>query len=178
MGKVQTIKFDDFMSGKYKEEERAKKEKKFAKRNKLGSDMFNKGVKVGQVGLASYLVPFVGATGVLVGSNINKLVAGPSATNNGLAVPVDASAVPVNAGEWMSETALKSMAHMLDPVIDILVALSFPIASVYIVSSLFLFMFNNAEKAWSNIQRASLSYVLIQLSPMILAILKEIGNAV
>jgi hypothetical protein len=178
MGKVQTIKFNDFMNGDYKKEEKFARERKHSKRRKLSSDLFDKGVKVGQVGLASYLVPFVGATGVLVGSNINKMMAGSGTTNNDMAVPVDASAVQVNAGEWMSETALKSVAHMLDPVIDILVAISFPVASVYIVSSLFLFMFNNAEKAWSNIQRASLSYVLIQLSPMILAILKEIGNAV
>jgi hypothetical protein len=78
----------------------------------------------------------------------------------------------------MSEQALSTLAHVLDPVVDILVALSFPIASVIIVGSCFQFMFDRADKGWTMIQNAGLGYVLIQVSPLILNVLKQVGNAV
>lgn len=99
-----------------------------------------------------------------------------------LAKPVLAAgpveAVPVAAKEWMGEQTLSMLAHVLDPVVDILVALSFPVASVVIVGACFLFMFGNAEKAWGMIQNAGLGYVLIQVSPLILNVLKQVGNIV
>lgn len=87
-------------------------------------------------------------------------------------------AVPVGAKEWMGEQTLSALAHVLDPVVDIMVALSFPIASVIIVGACFFFMLGNSEKAWGAITNASLGYVLIQVSPLILNVLKQVGNAV
>lgn len=87
-------------------------------------------------------------------------------------------AVPATAKEWMGEQTLSALAHVLDPVVDILVALSFPVASVIIVGACFLFMMGNSEKAWGTITNASLGYVLIQVSPLILNVLKQVGNAV
>jgi hypothetical protein len=87
-------------------------------------------------------------------------------------------AVPATAKEWMGEQTLSALAHALDPVVDILVALSFPVASVIIVGACFFFMLGNSEKAWSTIQNAGLGYVLIQVSPLILNVLKQVGNAV
>ncbi|KON86624.1 hypothetical protein AF332_07205 [Sporosarcina globispora] len=99
-----------------------------------------------------------------------------------LAKPAFASttldAVPVTAKEWMGEQTLSALAHVLDPVVDILVALSFPVASVIIVGACFFFMLGNSERAWSTITNASLGYVLIQVSPLILNVLKQVGNAV
>lgn len=87
-------------------------------------------------------------------------------------------AVPARAKEWMGEQTISALAHALDPLVDVLVALSFPIASVIIVGGCFFFMLGNSEKAWSTIQNAGLGYVLIQVSPLILSVLKQIGNAV
>jgi len=87
-------------------------------------------------------------------------------------------AVPASAKEWMGEQTISALAHALDPLVDVLVALSFPIASVIIVGGCFFFMLGNSEKAWSTIQNAGLGYVLIQISPLILSVLKQIGNAV
>lgn len=39
-------------------------------------------------------------------------------------------------------------------------------------------MLGNSEKAWSTIMNAGLGYVLIQMSPLFLDILKTIGEAV
>jgi hypothetical protein len=86
-------------------------------------------------------------------------------------------AVPVNATEWAGEKSLEMVAHALDPIVDVLVALSFPVASVVIVGGCFWFMFGNSERAWRTIQNASLGYVLIQMSPLILNVLKNIGGS-
>ena len=78
----------------------------------------------------------------------------------------------------MGQQTLHALAHILDPVIDILVALSLPVALSVIVGSCFFFIFGKAEKAWTSIQNAGLGYVLIQVSPLILNVLKQVGNAV
>lgn len=79
---------------------------------------------------------------------------------------------------FIAESSLNMLATVLDPVVQILVAISFPIASVIMIGACFFFMFGNSEKAWNMIMNAGLVYVLIQLSPMFLQILKEIVKAV
>ena len=140
--KTQTMSFNSFMTGEYKQTK--KKEKK------------NVGKIVRRVG-TSIAVPLVMAKPVFAQTT---------------------EAVPATAKEWMGEQTLSALAHVLDPVVDILVALSFPVASVVIVGACFFFIFGNAEKAWGMIQNAGLGYVLIQVSPLILNVLKQVGNAV
>lgn len=142
---MQTIAFNEFMSGSFKE---AKKEKK-------------KTVNVGKIARrvgTSIAIPLIMAKPVFAASTVE--------------------AVPASAKEWMGEQTISALAHALDPLVDVLVALSFPIASVIIVGGCFFFMLGNSEKAWSTIQNAGLGYVLIQISPLILSVLKQIGNAV
>lgn len=152
--KTQTIKFNDFMTGEHR---KPKNKAKVQKAVKLASGLALPLALGSPIGLA------LGVTKVF--ANVNE------------SVPVVA-AVPVGAKEWMGETTISTLAHALDPVIDILVVLSFPIASVIIVGACFFFMFGNPEKAWGMIQNAGLGYVLIQVSPVILNVLKQVGNAV
>jgi len=128
-----------------------KKEKKEVK-NKV-----NVGKVVRRIGI-SIAIPLVMAKPAFAASNVE--------------------AVPASAKEWVGEQTISALAHALDPLVDVLVALSFPIASVIIVGGCFFFMLGNSEKAWSTIQNAGLGYVLIQISPLILSVLKQIGNAV
>ncbi|WP_036201510.1 hypothetical protein [Ureibacillus sinduriensis] len=79
---------------------------------------------------------------------------------------------------FIADTSLNALANILDPVIQILVAISFPIASVIMIGACFFFMFGNSDKAWSMILNAGLGYVLIQLSPLFLDILKTVGASV
>jgi hypothetical protein len=58
------------------------------------------------------------------------------------------------------------------------VAISFPIASVIMVGACFYFMFGNSEKAWDMIGKAAMGYVIIQLSPLFLEILRKVGESV
>ncbi|MCM3598736.1 hypothetical protein M4D55_23535 [Metabacillus idriensis] len=102
------------------------------------------------------------------------------ASANGPTVQVSAypEAIPVGASEWMSEKALETLAHALDPLVDLMVALSFPIASVIIIGGCFFFMLGKPERAWSSIQNAGLGYVLIQIMPLLLNVLKEVGGSI
>jgi len=94
-------------------------------------------------------------------------------------IPINAMATPdlIPTG-FIAEGSMNMLTTLLDPLIQILVAISFPIASVIMIGACFYFMFGNSEKAWNMIMNAGLGYVLIQLSPLFLQILKEIGKAV
>jgi hypothetical protein len=156
MAKV--IKFNEFMNGEYKAKEKERKQKRNKKLMRLGMAAILPVATCGTVGLAGLAI---------------RTVSLP------LAVPASAPVVvEVGAKDWMSQQTLSALAHVLDPLVDIMVALSFPIASVIIVGSCFFFMFDKSEKAWSMIMKAGLGYVLIQVSPLILQVLKQVGNAV
>ncbi|MDM5245779.1 hypothetical protein [Lysinibacillus sp. G4S2] len=133
---------------------------------------------------------------VAVGSGLfilNKFNAVYSSTNIPIDVPIQQpvlapvmaqmpSTTPVNAiaqpTGMIADKSLEILATALDPVVQILVAISFPIASVIMVGGCFFFMLGNSEKAWSMIMNAGLGYVLIQMSPLFLEIIRTIGEAI
>ncbi|PIC80560.1 hypothetical protein CSV75_01860 [Sporosarcina sp. P18a] len=78
----------------------------------------------------------------------------------------------------IGEASLNMLANVLDPLIQLLVAISFPIASVIMVGGCFFFMIGRSERAWDVIFNAGLGYVLVQMSPLFLNILREVGKAV
>lgn len=88
-----------------------------------------------------------------------------------------ATPLPSNTGV-ITDTSLDVLATILVPLIQIMVAISFPVASVIMIGACFFFMFGNSEKAWDMIMKAGLGYVLIQVSPLFLEILKNVGKAV
>ncbi|WP_391119389.1 hypothetical protein [Psychrobacillus sp. L3] len=79
---------------------------------------------------------------------------------------------------FIADKSLDVLTTILDPLLQIMVAISFPIASVIMVGACFLFMFNNSDKAWDMIMKAGLGYVLVQMSPLFLEILRQVGKAV
>lgn len=110
---------------------------------------------------------------------INTLVTQPipePSTLTELYTPLAVSA-PQPTG-IIADKFLEMLATILEPVVQILVAISFPIASVIMVGACFFFMIGNTKKAWSMIMNAGLGYVLIQFSLLFLDILKVIGEAV
>ena len=135
-------------------------------------------------------IPIAGTAGLfaynkatVVPSTINEVV--PAAYQPIQAVPdapVITEPAPVVDGMIqtgvIADTSLEVLATILDPVIDILIAISFPIASVIMIGACFGFMIGNSEKGWSMIMNAGLGYVLIQLSPLFLDILRTVGEAV
>lgn len=89
-------------------------------------------------------------------------------------VPVNAVGQPVGI---IADKSLEILATALDPLVQVLVAISFPIASVISVGACFYFMFGNSEKAWNTIMNAGLGYCLIQMSPLFLDILRTVGES-
>lgn len=121
---------------------------------------------------------------------IPALVIAPSLVAGDLFVGLK-SASAAAVGEWSLQTApvntiptgvitdasLTALATILDPIFDILVAISFPIASIIVICAFFLIMIGNKEKAFDMMMNAGLGYILIQLSPVFLEILKTVGNS-
>lgn len=93
-------------------------------------------------------------------------------------IPVNMTTPEVIPTGYIADTSLEMLANVLDPLIQIMVAISFPIASVIMLGGCFFFMIGNSEKAWSTIMNAGLGYVLIQMSPLFLKILRQVGEAV
>lgn len=162
MGK-KVIKFGEFMSGDYKVKAKQRKQRIIKATTKLAT---------------ASILPL--ATGGTIGTIGFAMTAFACTTNTAIPAMALASTpdVPASVGNWAGQASLQALTHILDPVVDVLVALSLPIASVVIVGSCFYFMFGKAEKAWGGIQNAGLGYVLIQVSPLILNVLKQVGNAV
>lgn len=79
---------------------------------------------------------------------------------------------------FIADSSLEMLANVLDPLVQIMVAVSFPIASVIMIGGAFFFMLGNSEKAWQTIFNAGLGYVIIQMSPLFLQILRQVGEAV
>ena len=84
-------------------------------------------------------------------------------------------AVAVNA---LTDKVKGTVIHAFDPLIDLVIALSYPIAGVMIAAGSLFVMIGNKEKGYSMITTAAIGYILVQLSPMMMDLLVQIGNEV
>ncbi|PID15613.1 hypothetical protein CSV63_07500 [Sporosarcina sp. P34] len=106
---------------------------------------------------------------------VNVLMNQPSIPMNSDLLPVTSDVIQTGV---IGDASLNMLANVLDPLIQLLVAISFPIASVIMVGGCFFFMIGRSEKAWEVIFNSGLGYVLVQMSPIFLNILREVGKAV
>lgn len=83
-----------------------------------------------------------------------------------------------SVGEVVGGTTLQILATALDPVVDIMVAISLPIASVIMVGAGFFFMLGNSEKGWDIIFKCGMGYIFIQIAPFLIDILGMVGEAI
>jgi hypothetical protein len=65
-----------------------------------------------------------------------------------------------------------------EPIVELAQALSYPIAFVAITIACLLYMINQKEKAISMIQNASLGYIFVQIAPLFMKLLAEIGKSI
>jgi len=79
---------------------------------------------------------------------------------------------------YITDKSLETLATILDPVIQIMVGVSFPLASVIMVGAGFFFMLGQSEKAWDIIFKCGMGYIFINISPMLLEILRNIGQLI
>ncbi|MFC0188512.1 hypothetical protein ACFFJY_09455 [Fictibacillus aquaticus] len=87
-------------------------------------------------------------------------------------------AITTAGGAVIGKAALSTIMHMLDPVISLLIVVSFPVASAMILFKLFMGFFIDQGQVWEGIGRISLVYILIQMFPVFSGILKTMGGVV
>jgi hypothetical protein len=94
-----------------------------------------------------------------------------------LAVTAAPQAIPASgvADKAMGEV-IAAFAHLFDPIIDLMIAISFPVASAMIVWKIFMGFFKDQGEIWEGIGKISLVYVLVQMSPIFIKILKGLGS--
>jgi hypothetical protein len=85
------------------------------------------------------------------------------------------NAVPVNV---VGDQLLSGLAHLFDPLIDLIIGISFPVASAMIAFKLFMGFFVDQGQVWEGVGKISLVYVLIQMLPVFTGILKQMGGLV
>jgi hypothetical protein len=85
------------------------------------------------------------------------------------------AAIPVNV---VGDQLLSGLAHLFDPLIDLIVGISFPVASALIAFKLFMGFFVDQGQVWEGVGRISIVYVLIQMLPIFTGILKQMGAMV
>ena len=156
---TETIKFGEFMSGEYKYRAEQKKRKGRA---------ILKAVTTGGI----LLTASKAAIPALAVSIPIALLTKPMMMAQ--AVPA-AAAVPV-AGV-ISDTVKAKIIHAFDPLVDLMVSLSLPIAGVMLTGGALMIMIGQKDGGFKLIMNAALGYVLVNLSPMFINLLGGIGNA-
>jgi len=110
----------------------------------------------------SYSVPAMLAFGVVGGG---RAFAHP-AVMAGEAIPA------------MGDAIKGKIMHAFDPLIDLIVSLSYPVAGVMIAGGCLFIMVGNRDRGMQLLQNAAIGYLLMQLSPLMLDLLVGIGESV
>jgi len=133
---------------------------------------FNK--KAAAHGLKASLTTLVtGATAISLTSNMLPTHAHAQATQ------VASTAVYANGPvDYVKGQAKEQIVNAFQPLVDMIQALSYPIALVMLTGGALLFMINQKDKGISLIQNASIGYILVQLMPLMMQLLVGIGGAV
>ncbi|MDN4073637.1 hypothetical protein [Fictibacillus terranigra] len=116
----------------------------------------------------------IGATGTalnIIGSPIKSFAAEPCT-----AVTTTAQAIPVGVTDKAMGEVIGAMAHLFDPIIDLMIAISFPVAGAIIVWKIFMGFFKDNADVWEGVGKTALIYCLIQMSPIFLKVLKSLGT--
>lgn len=117
------------------------------------------------------------ATGATAISITNKLF-----TNSAYAASPEAitamAEVANPATEYVKGAAKEKIVEAFMPLVDMIQALSYPIALVMLTGGALMFMINQKDKGIGLIQNASIGYILVQLMPLLMNLLVGIGNTV
>jgi hypothetical protein len=160
--RTETIKFREFMSGEYQRK---------TERKKATHKRVMKAAAVGAVGVA------------LTNSMLPLFVAGSTIAYNARAVPVMASGMgpgvepQVVEVAAIPEAAKEKIIHAFDPLTDLMISLSLPIAGIMLTGGALMIMIGQKEMGYRLIFNSALGYVLVQLTPLFIALLAGVGGA-
>ena len=83
--------------------------------------------------------------------------------------------IPVNA---TSGDMIDKVTSAFDPLINLIVGLSVPIAGVMLAAGALMVMIGQKEQGYKLLINCGMGYVLVQLTPLFLEILKMVGDAI
>jgi hypothetical protein len=160
MKRTKTIKFGEFMSGEYKVKEAAKKRK---------IEAVSKAVITGGlvVTTAKVAIPAM-VVSIPIMMATSAIPAMAAASGGAAAVPV----------VGIPDAVREKIMHAFDPLVDLMVGLSVPIAGVMITGGALMILIGQKDTGFKWIMNAALGYVLVQLSPMLINLLIGVGSAV
>lgn len=138
---------------------------------KRAVNKFNK--KADAQGLKASLTTL--ATGAAAISITNKIFTSPAYAATTEAIPVMANG-PVS--EYVKGHAKDKIVEAFMPLVDMIQALSYPVALVMLTGGALMFMINQKDRGIGLIQNASIGYILVQLMPLLMQLLVGIGNTV
>ncbi|WP_336863703.1 hypothetical protein [Peribacillus frigoritolerans] len=82
--------------------------------------------------------------------------------------------VPASA---VSGAVKQQVIHAFDPLVELMMSISLPIASVIITGAALMILMGFKEKGYPMMFSASIGYVLVQLTPMFIKILAGVGGS-
>jgi hypothetical protein len=157
--KAESIKFGDFMSGEYN---RKREEKQRQNRAILKAT-----TRVATLGIvATTTIPMLAVAIPMAGIQAMASTGGTITTGQ------------VVAAGAMTDAVKERIVHAFDPLVDLMVALSLPIAGVMITGGALLVMIGQKDAGFKLIMNSSLGYVLVQMSPMLIDLLFGVGGAI
>jgi hypothetical protein len=163
--RTETIKFGDFMSGGYKEKAKAKK-------RQIGAVVKATATSTAVITASKVAIPLVAVAVPAM------LLAGKTAmASSGTAIPVNSDVVAIPVGA-ISDEVKSRIIHSFDPLIDLMVSLSLPIAGVMVTGGALLIMIGQKDMGLKLIMNSALGYVLVQMSPMFIDLLAGVGSAI
>lgn len=83
--------------------------------------------------------------------------------------------IPVNG---VPDVVKEKIVSAFDPLVDLIVALSLPIAGVMLAGGALMIMIGMKDAGFKLIMNAGLGYVLVQMSPLFIQLLAGVGAAI
>ena len=115
--------------------------------------------KAATVGLKAFVTTLAGATAIGLTTVTNYAYAeGPAG--------------------YVKGKAKEQIVEAFMPLVDMIQALSYPVALVMLTGGALMFMINQKDRGISLIQNASIGYILVQLMPLLMELLVGIGKTV
>jgi hypothetical protein len=164
--RTETIKFSEFMNGEYNRKGKEKREYKKANKAALAC--------VTAIPVLAFTPKVMATSKVITTSTIDQT----SLKCMDYMAAANIQAVPVNVGDVVGEKMIAGLAHLFDPLIDLIIGVSFPVASALILFKLFMGFFVDQGQVWEGVGRVALVYILIQMFPVFSGILKQLGGLV
>ncbi|MFS0766009.1 hypothetical protein [Peribacillus phoenicis] len=118
-----------------------------------------------------------------IGSVIKKAGAATAGAIMLAKTPLALAAVEAPQGLSVPATTVsgavkQQVIHAFDPLVDLMMSLSLPIASVIITGASLMILMGFKERGYPMMFSASIGYCLVQLTPMFIKILAGVGGAI